>query len=135
MWTTLKTKKDLDDAADPIFELLDRRANVYFIPIGHMCDEVKFQEIKSKWIPNMQLIYIHRRIEHEVYCLLQAYKQYKAGFDFYAYFEEQSAKSEDEGHCNSICWLCYPQSQDSQDNLSKVLEHMYCPCCFKQTTF
>ena len=135
MWTTLKTKKDLDDAADPIFELLDRRANVYFIPIGHMCDEVKFKEIKSKCIPNFQLIFIHRRIEHEVYCLLQTYKQYKAGFDFYAYLAKSEDEDEDEGHCYSICWLCYPQSQDSQDNLSKVLEHMYCPCCFKQTTF
>ena len=133
MWTTLNSKKDVDDVANQILELLDQEVNIYFIPIGHTCNEEKLQQIKS--MPNMQLIYIHQRIEHEVYCLLQAYKQHKAGFDFEAYFKEQSAKSEDESHCNSICWLCYPQSQDSQDNLSKVLEHMYCPCCFKQTTF
>ena len=133
MWTTLKTKKEVDDVANQILELLDQEVNIYFIPIGHTCNEEKLQQIKS--MPNMQLIYIHQRIEHEVYCLLQAYKQYKAGFDFYAYFEENSDNSEDEGDCYSICWFCFPQSQDSQDNLSKVLEHMYCPCCFKQTTF
>ena len=133
MWTTLNNKKDVDDVANQILELLDQEVNIYFIPIGHTCNEEKLQQIKS--MPNMQLIYIHQRIEHEVYCLFQAYKQYKAGFDFYAYFEELSAKSEDEGHCNSICWLCYPQSQDSQDNLSKVLEHLPSPCCFKQPTF
>ena len=135
MCPTLKTENDVEYFQSPIYQLLDQEVKIYFIPIGHKCDEEKLQQLKSGKIPNMQLIYIHRRVEHEVYCLLQAYKQYKAGFDFYAYFEELSAKSEDEGHCNSICWLCYPQSQDSQDNLSKVLEHMYCPCCFKQTTF
>ena len=87
MWTTLKTKKEVDDVANQILELLDQEVNIYFIPIGHTCDEEKLQQIKSRLIPNMQLIYIHRRIEHEVYCLLQAYKQYKAGFDFEAYFK------------------------------------------------
>ena len=133
MWTTLNSKKDVDDVANQILELLNQEVNIYFIPIGHTCNEEKLQQIKS--MPNMQLIYIHQRIEHEVYCLLQAYKQHKAGFDFEAYFKEQSAKSEDEGHCNSNCWFCYPQLQDSQDNLSTLLEHMRCPCCFKQTTF
>ena len=131
MWTTLNSKKDVDDFANQILELLDQEVNIYFIPIGHTCNEEKLQQIKS--MPNMQLIYIHQRIEHEVYCLFQAYKQYKAGFDFYAYFEENSDNSEDEGDCYSICWFCFPQSQDSQDNLSKVLQHMRCPCCFNQT--
>ena len=131
MWTTLKTKKEVDDVANQILELLDQEVNIYFIPIGHTCNEEKLQQIKS--MPNMQLIYIHQRIEHEVYCLLQAYKQYKAGFDFEAYFKEQAAKSEVGHSCN--CWFCDPDSQDSKDNLCTVLEHMRCPCCFIQTTF
>ena len=135
MCVTFKTKKDVKYFEYQIFELLDQEVKIYFIPIGHKCDEEKLQQLKSGKIPNMQLIYIHRRVEHEVYCLLQAYKQHKAGFDFEAYFKEQSAKSEVEGHCNSNCWFCYPESQDSQDNLSTLLEHMRCPCCFKQTTF
>ena len=98
MCLTLKTKKDVKSFEYPIFELLDQEVKIYFIPIGHTCDEEKLQQIKSRLIPNMQLIYIHRRVEHEVYCLLQAFKQHKS--DFEAYFKEQSAKSEVEVHCN-----------------------------------
>ena len=133
MWTTLKTKKDVEDFENPIFELLDQEVKIYFLPIGHKCDEEKLQQINSELIPNMKIIYIHRRVEHEVFCLLQAFKQYKAGFDFEAHFKEQAAKSEVGHSCN--CWFCDPDSQDSKDNLCTVLEHMRCPCCFIQTTF
>ena len=112
---TLKSKKELKDIEYDIFELLDQGVKVFFIPIGHKCDrELNLEQIMCGLIPDIQVIFIHRRLEHEVYCLLQAYKLHPAA-------------SEVEGHNNS--------DPDSEDNLSTAAGHMKCPSCFKETTF
>ena len=64
-------------------------------------------------IPDIQVIFIHRHLVHEVYCLVQAFKL-------------DCAASEVEG---------LSDSEDEESELSTAAGHMKCPSCFKETTF
>ena len=107
---TLKSKQELKYHENDIFKLLDQGVKVFFIPIGHNCDrQQNLEQLMSGLIPYIRVIYIHQRLVHEVYCLVQAFKL-------------DCAASEVESLSNS-------------DELSTAAGHMKCPSCFKETTF
>ena len=102
---TLNSKQEHKYHENDIFQLLDEGVKVFFIPIGHNCDRQKnLEQLISGFLPSIRVISIHRRLVHEVYCLVQAFKL-------------DCAASEVEGLSNS----------EDEDELSTAAGHMKCP--------